>query len=125
MTANSIYSHIIESKTGLQLPLLQNGKSIDSRYDPKKESLRLFEEIKADTHFLIVIGIAGGFLLETILEKRKDIFILALEKSQADIAFLQELPLIKKISENKNLCFCTHVSILRSIELYMFSQTTL
>ena len=61
MTANSIYSQIIESKTGLQLPLLQNGKSIDSRYDPKKESLRLFEEIKADTHFLIVIGIAGGF----------------------------------------------------------------
>ena len=107
MIEDSIYSQIILSKTGLEIPLLKNGKSIDSRYDPQRESHRLVESIPQQTHFVIVLGIASGIFIESLLEVRKDIFILALEKTDADLNFLQKLSLIQKLQDEKRLAFCT------------------
>ncbi len=107
MSDNSIYSEIILSKTGLEIPLLKNNKSIDSRYDPLRESQRLAQSLNEDTHFVIVIGIASGIFIQTLLESRKNLFVLALEKSQADLDFLKKLPLIQKIQEEKRLAFCS------------------
>ena len=107
MNEQSIYSEIILSKTGIPIPVLYNGKTVDSRYDPQKESLRLLEQIKPDTNFLIVIGIAGGVFIQTLLQTRKDIFVLAVEKSQADLKFLQQIKIVKEISQEKRVCLCS------------------
>ena len=88
MNEQTIYSEIILSKTGIEIPVFKSGKTVDSRYDPEKESLRLLEQIKPETHFLIIIGIASGTFINTILENRKDIYILAVERNEKDIEFL-------------------------------------
>ena len=72
---NCIYTDIILSKTGIQIPLLKSGKTVDSRYDPQKESLRQLEQIKSDSHFLIILGIASGVLIKTIIENNKQLNI--------------------------------------------------
>ena len=120
MSESSIYSQILLSKTNLEIPLLKSGKTVDSRYDPQRESLRLLETLKEDTHFVIVLGIASGIFINTLLENRKEIFILAVEKSQADLDFLKKLPLVNKLTANKNLCFCSLENLEEKIiELYV------
>lgn len=120
MSSNSIYSQIILSKTGIEIPVLQNGKTVDSRYDPEKESLRMLETIKPDSHFIIVIGIASGTLINIILQNRPDTFILAVEKSQDDIDFLLQLKTVKQLSSQKRIAFCTITELENKIiELYV------
>ena len=120
MNEQTIYSEIILSKTGIEIPVFKSGKTVDSRYDPEKESLRLLEQIKPETHFLIIIGIASGTFINTILENRKDIYILAVERNEKDIEFLNKLPLIQKLSNNERVSFCS-ISELQNkiIELYV------
>ena len=107
MNDNTIYSEIILSKTNLEIPVFKSGKTVDSRYDPERESLRLLEQINSDTHFLIVIGIASGIFIDTILENKKDIFIIGVEKTAEDIEFLKKIQLIKQLSNNKQVSLCT------------------
>ena len=85
MDDNVFYSEIIISKSGIDIPVFNTGKTVDSRYDPQKESIRLCEQIDDNTNFIIVLGIASGILIKTILEKRPDIFVLAVEAEQKDI----------------------------------------
>ena len=107
MSDNVFYSDIIISKSGIEIPVFNNGKTVDSRYDPQRESIRLSDQIKDKTNFVIVLGIASGILIKSILEKRENIFILAVESEQADIDFLMKLENVKQISNNKRVCLCT------------------
>ena len=70
---NSIYTQLIQAKSGISIPVFADGKTVDSRYDPQKESLRIAQGIKADTGFLIILGIGSGCLIQTILQSRKNI----------------------------------------------------
>ena len=70
MSDNIFYSDIIISKSGIEIPVFNNGKTVDSRYDPQRESIRLSDQIKDKTNFVIVLGIASGILIKSILEKR-------------------------------------------------------
>ena len=120
MNDNIFYSDIIISKSGIEIPLFNTGKTVDSRYDPVKESLRLSQEIDEKTNFVIVLGIASGILIKTILEKRANIFILALEAEQKDIDFLLRLQTVKELSLNKRICFCTTKELFQKItQLYI------
>ena len=73
MNESSIYSQIILSKTNMEIPVFKSGRTVDSRYDPKRESLKLLEQIKPDTQCIIVLGIAGGIFIQTLLEEKKDV----------------------------------------------------
>ncbi|MBO4533019.1 MAG: motility associated factor glycosyltransferase family protein [Treponema sp.] len=120
MGEQSIYTQIIESKTGCKIPLLANNRTVDSRYDPQRDSLRSCQSIKAETHFIILTGIASGILIQTILQNREDIFILAVEKSKAELEFLQQLELIQELGGNKRVRLCTVEQLKDSIlELYV------
>ena len=120
MNEESIYSEIILSKTGVQIPVLQNGKTVDSRYDPERDSLRLLEQIPADTNFLIVIGIASGIFIQTVLENKKNLFVLAVEKTEADLEFLKQLPAVKKLGNEKRVSLCSLDKLENKIiELYV------
>ena len=120
MSDNVFYSDIIISKSGIEIPVFNNGKTVDSRYDPQRESIRLSDQIKDKTNFVIVLGIASGILIKSILEKRENIFILAVESEQADINFLMKLENIKQISNNKRVCLCTINQLFEKItQLYI------
>ena len=57
MTNNSIYSSFIEAKTGELIPALKNGKTLESRYNPKNDALKKLNTIDSSKSFFIVIGI--------------------------------------------------------------------
>ena len=107
MTENSLYDKIIETKTGVLIPAFKSGRTVESRYDPVRDAERIADGINENTRFIILLGIAGGTLINCILEKRSDIFILAVEKSSEDIDFLLQIDCVKELSKKKNLCFCT------------------
>ena len=107
MKDKSIYSQVIVSKTGISIPVFKNGKTVDSRYDPERESLRIYEQIKPETSFVIVAGIASGVLINTIIKNRPGCFVLAVEISDDDIEFLSDLSLIKELKQNRQICFCS------------------
>ena len=120
MDDNVFYSEIIISKSGIDIPVFNTGKTVDSRYDPQKESIRLCDQIDDNTNFIIVLGIASGILIKTILEKRPDIFVLAVEAEQKDIDFLMTLKTVNELSQNKRVCFCTINELFQKItQLYI------
>ena len=120
MNDTSIYSQIILSKTGIEVPVFTSGKTVESRYDPERESARQLDQIKPDSHFIIVLGIAGGSLINAIFVNRPDTFILAVETNQADIEFLKKLPVVNKLSGQKRIEFCTIENLENKIiELYV------
>ena len=106
MSENALYNSFIDSKSGIKIPVFASGRTVESRYDPMREGERLAGQIKDDTNFIILLGIAGGTLINCICKSRPDIFILAVEKGQEDIDFLSELPVIKEIRQNKKVCLC-------------------
>ena len=120
MSDNVFYSELISSKSGISIPVFNNGKTVDSRYDPERESTRLCEQINDKTNFVIVLGIASGTLIKTILQKRENIFVLAVEADQKDIDFLMQLENVKSLSSHKRVCLCTINQLFEKItQLYI------
>ena len=120
MNNNSLYDKFIDSKTGITIPVFTSGRTVESRYDPVRECERLALQIKQNTNFVIVLGIAGGTLINCIQQIRPEIFILAVEKNEADINFLLQLDKIKDMQNQKNICLCTFQNLKNKItELYL------
>ena len=69
MSEACIYDKIIDSKSGVKIPVFTSGRTVDSRYDPVRESLRILQQIKPSTRFVIVLGIASGTLINTIKQR--------------------------------------------------------
>ena len=105
MNEKCLYENIIDSKTGLKIPVFASGRTVDSRYDPQRESQRICDQIKETTGFVIVFGIASGTLIKTILENRETIFILAVENSQTEIDFLKQLETVSELEKNYRVSF--------------------
>ena len=108
-----IYEKIITAKNGTLIPQLKNGKTVESKYNPEKESSAIVENIEeqGSPRFFIVFGIASGTTLKKISEKFPKSRILAVERTEKDIQFLSELPAVKEIKNNKNISLCPIESI--------------
>ncbi len=107
MSETCIYDKMIDSKTGIKIPVFKSGRSVDSRYDPVRESIRITQQIKPSTRFVIILGIASGTLINSIKQNRKNIFIIGVEKSQKEIDFLLQLDIVKEINQSDRICLCT------------------
>lgn len=105
MSEKSIYASIMQTKNGIPIPVFSSGKTVDSRYDPQRDSLRLCESLAAKTKFVIVLGVASGILLQALLDQRPDIFILAVEKSEQDLLFLNQLEAVNQLQKNERVEF--------------------
>ena len=105
MSEKSIYANIMQSKTGVPIPFFSNGKTVDSRYDPERDSLRLCRNISDKTKFVIILGIASGILIKTLLEQRPDLFILAVEKTESDLDFLKQFTTVCECKKNERVAF--------------------
>lgn len=115
MMNKSIYNQIIESKTGLQIPVLQNGKTIESRYNPEREADSQLLQFEEGIDFFLIIGIGSGILIKKIFDKFTNAKILALENSQADIEFLKNIPLVKELSSSDRIIFCSKENLTKTL----------
>ena len=115
MTNNSIYSSFIEAKTGELIPALKNGKTLESRYNPKNDALKKLNTIDSSKSFFIVIGIASGIFINELLKRNPLAKIICIEQNQEDINFLMQSSLIKQISQNSNIIFCNQNNIVETL----------
>lgn len=97
----ALYKDLIETKTNQLIPVLANGKTVESRYNPENEANRAVIELKDDTGFLLILGIAGGNLINAYLNKYPELFVLGIEQNNEDLEFLKKIPQIQELLENK------------------------
>ena len=100
----SIYNSFIQTKNDSTIPILTNGKTVESRYNPQNDALRTLESY-SQGNFFIVIGIASGILISLLKEKFSFAKIICIEKSQNDITFLNQLELVDDLSKSQNIIF--------------------
>ena len=53
---SSIYTSILSAKNGSLIPLFDDGKSMESKYNPQNEAERNAENTEASSFFLILRG---------------------------------------------------------------------
>ena len=76
-----IYSEIIQSKNGLDIPVFTDNRSMHSKYDPLREAQTFGNDIKQDSKFSIIIGLGGAYHIESFVNKNPDHFILVIENN--------------------------------------------
>jgi len=104
MMTDSIYEKIILSKTEIEIPLLKNGSSLESRYNPEREADQIISTF-ASSSFFLILGLGSGILIKKILEKYPQAKILVLEKNLSDFDFLKKLKTVHELFDNERVIF--------------------
>lgn len=104
---NSIYKEVILSKTGNEICILQNGKTIDSRYNPEQSCLNTIANLNFKSSFFVVLGLSSGIICNLLLQKNPDAKIVVLEINKEDFDFLRQIELNKILEKNQNIIFTT------------------
>lgn len=103
---SALYKNIVTAKTGLAVPEYKSGRAAHSKYDPQREA-ETFGQETGGASFAVILGIAGGFHIDSFLKRNPDCKIIAVEKSAQDIAWLKEnVPLVKELSKKRDVIFC-------------------
>ena len=117
-----IYSEIIQSKNGLDIPVFTDNRSMHSKYDPLREAQTFGNDIKQDSKFSIIIGLGGAYHIESFVNKNPDHFILVIENSSEDIEYLSKIECVKKVLSYKNVKIISKDEILTEILKYYLPQ---
>ena len=100
-----LYKEVVESKNGLEIPVYNSGRAAHSKYDPRREAEAFGQE--ASGSFAVILGIAGGFHIESLLKRNPGCKIIAVEKSAADLEWLKKnIPLATELEKNPGVIFC-------------------
>ncbi|MBR0100741.1 MAG: motility associated factor glycosyltransferase family protein, partial [Treponema sp.] len=103
------YSQIIEAKDKSLIPLCKNTAgqevSLHSKYNPVREAEGFAAQTEPDCLFFVILGLAGGYHIQKILEKCSKAKILAVEISQNAIEFLSQIPCAKNLEADKRVTF--------------------
>lgn len=105
MNFENLYINKTLTKNGLEIPVVKSGKTIESKYNPEREADTLVNSINEEYGFFVVLGAGGGFFLSKLIQKFPKSKIICIENTDKDILFLQQFPLIKKLSENSSIIF--------------------
>lgn len=100
----NLYSGFITTKNGSIIPVLTNGKSLESKYNPDHEAEIALNEV-VESKFFIVTGISSGIFVKKLNEKYPLSKIICIERSQEDIDFLMEINTVKDLFSNKSIFF--------------------
>lgn len=92
-----MYKESLISKTGIKIPVLKSGKTLESRYDPEKDAERQLGTYKGE-NFVIITGNGSGILVKKLLENTKA-EILVVEKSGTEYEFLKKEGFLQNESE--------------------------
>lgn len=96
---DKLYSSLIESKTGFEIPVFSNNKPMHSKYDPIREAQTIIQSV-SKSDFYIILGLGSGFIPKLLKENQPDCNIIIIENSDSDIDFL--LSNIKGLKEYIN-----------------------
>lgn len=100
-----IYQSAFTAKNGSLIPIYSSGKPGCSKYNPEREAETQKQNLR-EADFFIFAGTGGGFLIQETAKAFPEARILAVEETEEDISFLKNnFPLIKKLSEQKNIIF--------------------
>ena len=106
----SIYSSIMTTKNGSQIPVFHSGRTAESKYNPQLEAQRIVDGIEKKFDFFILIGVSSGILLKNLVQNFNNSVFFCIEPSENDYSFLfsSENNLeIRKFMNHKNIHFCT------------------
>ena len=99
----SIYKELTISKTGMVLPVLQSGKTLESTYNPERDAERKIISLNIHENFILVLGFGSGILITKLLENYPASKIFCVEYSEIDITFIKNIPGSKDIINKINL----------------------
>ncbi len=115
MINKSIYKNIILAKNDTEIPVLEDGRTVDSKYNPENDAKRITETLPEQCDFIIQIGIGSGVLTKELICKFPKAVIICIENNSDDISFLSSLKNIKELSNNKNIIFSTSQNIIEDL----------
>ena len=101
-----MYKETLISKTGIKIPVLTSGKTLESRYDPEKDAERQMAAYKGEG-FVIITGHGSGILIKKFL-KETAAELVVVEPAQKDFEFLNREGFLEK--ESDRLHFSTFQS---------------
>ncbi len=99
---NDDYTGTEKAKTGENLPVLKNGKSFHSKYNPVRESEKMFT---GNENFILFCGLGGGIHIEYFLKTFKEYYCAATEASYPTLKNLLEIIDFSNIFDNKRFFF--------------------
>ncbi len=111
---SSSYTKIEFSRNQILIPLARSS-AVCSKYDPQKEAETFAAQFKDSDLFFVVAGLCAGLHVEKLLEKNSSRKIIVVENSAEDFDFLMQIPLCKKLSEDKRIIFSTPQKIFSDI----------
>lgn len=112
----SIYFEIKEAKNGELIPYFQNGKSIDSIYNPDREATTIVSKISSENDYFIITGLGSGKVVNELLNANEKCRIFVIENSKEDYTFLSKLPLVNKLLYNNRIAFSTIDNLVQDLQ---------
>lgn len=117
MKIEAIYKEISEAKNGSLIPLLKNGSSIESKYNPERDAENLLaltiktdeDENKdfSDEAFFVVLGTGSGIFIQKLADKYTNAKIITLEATAEDLQLIKSIPAIKELGKSERIIFST------------------
>lgn len=105
------YSQIIEAKDKSLIPLCKNAAgqevSLHSKYNPLREAEGFSANADESCLFFVILGLAGGYHIQKILEKCPKARVLAVETSKNAVDFLSEIPCVRNLAADKRVTFAS------------------
>lgn len=101
----TIYKAFEQAKNGSIIPVFQDGRTMESRYNPERDASLLCQSIQGHFDFFLVLGIGSGIFLNTLSQTFPEARIIALELYKDDLDFLRQSELIKELEKNKAIKF--------------------
>ena len=112
----SIYFEIKEAKNGELIPYFQNGKSIDSVYNPDREATTIVNQISSKYDYFILTGLGSGKVVNELLNANKKCRIFVIENSKEDYIFLSKMSLVNKLLNNNRITFSTINNLIQDLQ---------
>ena len=91
MSSNIFYTGTKKSKTGKDIPVLSNGRTFFSEYNPERD-IQFYANTPSvkDSGFILVAGIGDGSHINTLLELNPKAVLLILEYNKETLEYLFE-----------------------------------
>ena len=75
----TIYGSIEQTKSNSFVPLLKNGRSLESKYNPEREAQSMLLQIEKPYSFFVGIGVGSGIFINELNNKFPQAIILGVE----------------------------------------------
>ncbi len=99
-----LYSSVIQSKNGEEIPLFLDGKPMHSKYNPSAE--KLLADSSIEEGFFVIGGIGGAYHIASLASQLKNYCIIAFEADKESLDFCMNLKSVQVLSGNPHITFC-------------------